>query len=684
MKPLENPLLRALTPFVLLLAFTPLAAQEGGAATSPRVEPARLQPWDPAVVHRMRMLPVQELGRVKPFMTFAQYLLLRLNERGTVRIPDEARFGTNAGAKLNETEWALDVLLYPEQAADYPVILVTDSEALQLIGLSEVARQKRDRYSWNELAPGLPRLTEFAEEYSRIEKEDRSRLQSQMVNLYEDLHQYAGLRYAFEAARIELPIGDSPTLQSTFGSVASVRFSDAMTKTNSLISALSALERERVQESETGAEFKRVNVFLQRQYQVAQLSASLFWLPPVDPNDEVWLNYVGAFDQLRGGGRVDSLPQYAAIASLERVVDSVGDPAALAGAIDSFVAEVSGMAAERGEGVKIAGEVSYLEGDYFYKALVWFLFGFVGCALGWLWPRNRWIARIAFGLTAVGTAYVTYGLVLRCILRGRPPVTTLYETILFITATVAIVALIIEAINRRRIALSIAAFLGAFGMFLASKFEIVDGHDTFHQLIAVLDTNFWLATHVTTVTIGYAAGLLAGTIASVYLLGKLFGFRRGNHAFYRSIGRMVYGALCFGVLFSTVGTILGGVWANYSWGRFWGWDPKENGALLIVLWELMILHGRLGGYWRDWGVCMLAVAGNIVVAFSWWGVNLMSVGLHSYGFLGASLKNTVTAYYISQAVILALGIFAWARERARANAAVATEPAGFDAEPAEA
>src|SRR5690606_30491697 len=131
---------------------------------------------------------------------------------------------------------------------------------------------------------------------------------------------------------------------------------------------------------------------------------------------------------------------------------------------------------------KIEGEVGYLESDYFYKALVGFLLGLVGCALLWLWPRSKWLGRIAFGLTALGTGYVSVGLTVRCLLRERPPVTTLYETILFITAVAALVALVIELINRRRIAMSIGAFLGALGMFLAGKFEVADGHDTFHQL----------------------------------------------------------------------------------------------------------------------------------------------------------------------------------------------------------
>jgi ABC-type transport system involved in cytochrome c biogenesis permease subunit len=254
-------------------------------------------------------------------------------------------------------------------------------------------------------------------------------------------------------------------------------------------------------------------------------------------------------------------------------------------------------------------------------------------------------------------------------------VTTLYETILFVTASGTLLALgfelavaLLRAAPARRIALSVAAALGAAGTAIAARHEAFVGEDTMPQLQAVLDSNFWLSTHVTTITLGYMAALLAGFLGHVQLLGRLCRWRRGRPdeaSTYRWIGRMTYASLCFAVLTATVGTILGGVWANDSWGRFWGWDPKENGALMIVLWNLLILHGRFAGFWRDGGIAVLAVLGNVIVAFSWWGVNLMGVGLHSYGFQ-AGLQTWVTLFYLSQVAVAALGLAAL-RSRARAG-----------------
>ena len=99
---------------------------------------------------------------------------------------------------------------------------------------------------------------------------------------------------------------------------------------------------------------------------------------------------------------------------------------------------------------------------------------------------------------------------------------------------------------------------------------------------------------------------------------------------------MVYGIVCFATLFSFVGTVLGGIWADQSWGRFWGWDPKENGALIIVVWNALILHCRWGGLVRERGLMCLAVFGNIVTAWCWFGTNMLGMGLHSYGFMDAA------------------------------------------------
>jgi ABC-type transport system involved in cytochrome c biogenesis permease subunit len=162
------------------------------------------------------------------------------------------------------------------------------------------------------------------------------------------------------------------------------------------------------------------------------------------------------------------------------------------------------------------------------------------------------------------------------------------------------------------------------------------------MLVAVLNSNFWLSTHVVTVTIGYSACLLSGAIGHIWLIRALIPGRPGDAGKperLKEISKMIYGTLCFGLLFSFIGTVLGGIWADQSWGRFWGWDPKENGALLIVVWCVILLHAKHCGYIRNPGMALGSVFGAIVVSLAWFGVNLLNVGLHSYGFTnGAATK----------------------------------------------
>jgi hypothetical protein len=119
---------------------------------------------------------------------------------------------------------------------------------------------------------------------------------------------------------------------------------------------------------------------------------------------------------------------------------------------------------------------------------------------------------------------------------------------------------------------------------------------------------------------------------------------------------MIYGTTCFALFFSFVGTVLGGLWADDSWGRFWGWDPKENGALIIVIWNALILHARWGKIIGARGLAMLAVGGNIVTGWSWFGVNELGVGLHSYGFTEGVLFN-LSLFILSQLAVIVLGLF---------------------------
>jgi ABC-type transport system involved in cytochrome c biogenesis permease subunit len=283
----------------------------------------------------------------------------------------------------------------------------------------------------------------------------------------------------------------------------------------------------------------------------------------------------------------------------------------------------------------VNSEVELNHVNPFYLSIVMYVTIFILALFSWLvWARPLW--RSAYGLLVVALIVHTFGLVLRIYISGRPPVTNLYSASVFIGWAIVLFAVVMEAIFRDGIGLVAGSIAGFLSLLVAAGFAVGEG-DTMKQLQAVLDTNYWLATHVVCVTLGYMASSFAGLLAIVFILRGVFDRSfAGEQA--KDNSRMIYGIACFAMLFSFVGTILGGIWADQSWGRFWGWDPKENGAVLVVLWNAMILHARWSGIARERGVAVLAVLGNIVVGWSFVGTNLLGIGLHSYGFMsGAQL-----------------------------------------------
>ena len=212
--------------------------------------------------------------------------------------------------------------------------------------------------------------------------------------------------------------------------------------------------------------------------------------------------------------------------------------------------------------------------------------------------------------------------------------------------------MILEKFYKNGIGCVASAGIGFLTLIIAHHLAL-EG-DTMEMMRAVLDTNFWLATHVVAVTVGYASTFVAGFLALVYILRGVF-TKTLDADTGKSLARMIYGIVCFATLFSFVGTVLGGIWADQSWGRFWGWDPKENGALIIVLWNALILHLRWGGFIRERGLVLCAIGGNIVTSWSWFGVNMLGIGLHSYGFTDAAFQWLVL-FVVSQLALIALGL----------------------------
>ena len=249
----------------------------------------------------------------------------------------------------------------------------------------------------------------------------------------------------------------------------------------------------------------------------------------------------------------------------------------------------------------------------------------------WLHVRWRWKSLRAGAFAAYGVAVVAVaiGLAVRIAIAGRPPVTNLYESVVFVGAGIAVLGLILGFVYRNVHVLTAAATVSTAMLVMADGCpSILD--PAVRPLEPVLQSNFWLVAHVLTITLSYAAFALAAGMANITLGHYLL--RSNNQAVIKSLSRATYRAMQVGVLTLAAGMILGAIWADYSWGCFWGWDPKEVWALITLLGYLAILHARQAGWVRERGLAALSIAVFSLVVMAWYGVNqVLGTGLHNFG-----------------------------------------------------
>ncbi len=528
-------------------------------------------------------LPVLANGRIKPLDTVARTSLLLLQGHQSLEAPD--------GRALAPEEFLLDALYRPEAADTYQIFRIDNSEALSLFGLAAGGRADPVRFSYAQLEPGLSELERQAQLAFSVDTSARSAFQRAVVELRASLEYYNRLKFSLQPP-------DRPGLLADLddpGRLAGARPAFESMEKFSLLRAI----------------------------------------PPPAPLTRLdgWtsagrsLLEAGSWDKVNPAVRF-----YAALGGAWRA----GQPAAFNALVGTYRQDLAARFAPVLR--RCAWEDFFNRAEPFYSSLLLYVAAFLLAVVAWLkWPAE--LGRAAFGLMALAFAVATAGILTRMWLENRPPVTNLYSSALFIGWGAVLLCLILERINRNAVASAAGSLIG-FGTLVIAHNLALSG-DTLEMMRAVLDSNFWLATHVVAVTTGYAATFLAGFLATIYIVRGVF-TRSLDRPTAGSLSRMVYGIICFATLFSFVGTVLGGIWADQSWGRFWGWDPKENGALMIVIWNALILHCRWGGIIRQHGLMGLAVFGNIVTAWSWFGTNMLGIGLHSYGFTSAAFQGLLT------------------------------------------
>jgi cytochrome c-type biogenesis protein CcsB len=317
-------------------------------------------------------------------------------------------------------------------------------------------------------------------------------------------------------------------------------------------------------------------------------------------------------------------------------------------------------------------EYFYNHFEAFYRAIWCYGIALVILITAHLRKRARALQSIGVAVAILGLAFQAAGIVMRCMIAARPPVTNMYESIIWVSFAVSFFGMIFFVRYRAPIYLLAALPVTLIALLLVHQMPIAMP-SSIDPLVPVLRDNFWLTIHVLTITLSYAAFALAMGFGHILL----WRYAR-NPAAARADAPMhfwLYRVLQLGVLLLAAGTILGGVWANYSWGRFWGWDPKETWALIALLCYIVALHGRLAGWWTQFGLAVASVVCFLAVLMAWYGVNfVLGKGLHSYGF-GIGGEPYVAIFVLLDLLFVAFAIW---RYRRSATAAVAPSEVGAE------
>ncbi len=564
-------------------------------------------------------IPVLHEGRVKPLFSVARIYLRQIS--GKSALPD-----------VSATGWLAELVFAPELGYKRRVFAVRDPETLAELGLEP---RNPARYDFREISGALGKQSDNIKALIATPREEYTPEQRRLADILDAVTTYADLSHSFS---LMLPLFDM-----TGNTQAIALMPDPKAYAHAHLSFLDIhkfqeklvhLVQPMLAKGETGKKLTDdEQALLTMLYQMQVLeqegakSALLRVIPPqwADRGEE-WFSPWGMVEAGQGSPRTTPL-----MALWQGMMhgyrnNNVAEWNLLSTRLRAASLEMAGARVNPG---KLELEILYYRWDVFGKSLALYVLGLAALLAGQV-GRREFFRKAAFSVIAAGATLHGAGIALRILILSRPPVTTLYESILFVSLILALGGLLMAWRRAGGLGLLIAGLGGAALLYISLGYA-VEG-DTLSMPVAVLNTNFWLATHVLCITIGYGASLVAGVTAHAWLFAcakRVDGKKKSDH---QLLFKHLQGMALVALFFTALGTILGGIWADQSWGRFWGWDPKENGAMLIVLWLIWVLHARVSGHFGETGFAAGMALTNIIVAVAWFGVNLLSVGLHSYGF----------------------------------------------------
>lgn len=578
-------------------------------------------------------IPVLYEGRVKPLDSFARLHLKKIS-----------------GHEKNANQWLAETLFDPTNAIEEKIFFIADKEVKRQMGLNPEEKY----FSYADLQPGLEKTKDQITALLQVDQNEITPQQNHLLQLHDNVLSYTEL---LRSLSLILPL--DLHLPEKY-EVANATYLDLIVMEPEILDDLKALIKRKGEDVKTYTEEEAKLAELSFNLQILRLSGetnnTLLIMPDAwNTENQQWYSPWGLL--LNGQGA----PQSKAYLDLWRDM-AYAYRNADAAAWDSANNDALNFASKNVSLTKLQLEVFYNTVKPFHWALALYALGLV-FIITTLKVTKPVLKNGAILSISSGALIHLSGIAARVFLLDRPPVGTLYESVIFVSFICAIFA-VISYTRSKSFAGTFAGTIAAGGLLLIAPYLIPSGQNM-EMLVAVLNTNFWLTTHVLCITAGYALSILTAGLAHAYLFAR---WKNGKNAA-KNLQAALYRTSVIALLLMAVGTALGGIWADQSWGRFWGWDPKENGALLIVLWLIWIQHGRHSGKLRPLTFAASAAFLNIIVALSWFGVNLLSVGLHSYGFIDGIAVSLATFCSIEFIIIAGLWLLIHNNEKEKTNAA---------------
>lgn len=557
-------------------------------------------------------ITVLENGRKKPMDTYARNKLLQFSGKQKLK-------------KSSALEWMTRLIFDPSEADKDKVFLINNPDIADAIGITPVVKR---RYSFSDLQNGLQKIGELSEKAMKEPPEQWSPFDKEIIRTRKNVEEYYAIRASFDFLT-PFPYYDKSdtALANLLGIPYSVQpsYVQLFYKMGALSDLMQEIQKKGV-DSITSVDMS-IMMLAKRLYETEQSIGNPppHIIPDITPEGEQWYSQWGLINVYHTSAMSSKTVNL--LISMRDAYHSGSQ-----NDFDEYVKQYCDLLKETFS--KNRGITSNHKLELIYNSVNPFLFSKIlyglAALLSLLTFSLIWKRAYHIGVFFVATGLIlhTLGIISRMIIMSHPPVTNLYETFIFTAWVSVALGLIIELVRIRSLGILTASITGFIFLHVASRYGR-DG-DTMGMLAAVLDSSFWLTTHIVTIALGYAGFVAAGFIAHIYLIQKMF--KKSNEDSLSLVSRALYGIFVFGFIFTIVGTLFGGMWADQAWGRFWGWDPKENGALLIIIWGLIVLHCKVGGIIKDTGLAVGGVIGTVLVMCTWIGVNLLGIGMHSYGF----------------------------------------------------